>query len=87
MIEEFSQVVWFNNVKAAIKLQFRIWILYIQIMLLINQINILENNCKKIDKSEYRILIDKIRDVGCIPMSTPFDEKSVDLCVEFDYNY
>ena len=23
--------------------------------------------------------------MGCIPMSTPFDEESVDLCVEFDF--
>ncbi len=22
--------------------------------------------------------------VGCIPMATPFDEESVDLCIEFD---
>ena len=29
-------------------------------------------------------MIDEIKNVGCIPMSTPFDEASVDLCVEFD---
>jgi N-acetylneuraminate synthase len=29
-------------------------------------------------------MVNKIRDMSCIPMSTPFDEKSVDLCIEFD---
>jgi sialic acid synthase SpsE len=30
------------------------------------------------------VLVEAIRGKGCIPMSTPFDEKSVDLCVELD---
>jgi sialic acid synthase SpsE len=39
---------------------------------------------KTLTKAQYRILIDEIKNVGCVPMSTPFDEASVDLCVEFD---
>ena len=29
-------------------------------------------------------IVEAIRKSGCIPMATPFDEKSVDWCVEFD---
>ncbi len=86
MIEEFSQVVRFNNVKAAIKLQFRDMDSFVHPDYVGDKSNkyIEKTTAKRLTKSEYKILIDKIRDVGCIPMSTPFDEKSVDLCVEFD---
>ena len=75
-----------NNVKAAIKLQFRKMdtfvhpdfqgstdIKYIQ-----------KTELKTLSKQEYQILIDEIVNLGCIPMATPFDEDSVDLCVEFN---
>jgi N-acetylneuraminate synthase len=29
-------------------------------------------------------MVEEIRYLGCVPMATPFDEASVDLCVEFD---
>jgi N-acetylneuraminate synthase len=28
-------------------------------------------------------MVEAIRKSGCIPMATPFDEKSVDWCVQF----
>jgi N-acetylneuraminate synthase len=86
IIEQFSQVVRFNNVKAALKLQFR------------DVDNFIHNDFKdrvdiryikktldtKMSKAQYKVLINAIRENGCIPMSTPFDEASVDLCEELE---
>ena len=86
MIEEFSQVVRFNNVKASIKLQFRDMDSFVHPEYRDNKdVNYIKKTSeKKLTKEEYKILIDKIVDSGCIPMSTPFDESSVDLCQEFN---
>lgn len=86
IIREHSRVVRFNNVRAAIKLQFRDLdsfvhkdfrdrddIRYIR--------RIYET---RLSKQDYEVLIQAIRKSGCIPMATPFDEKSVAWCEEFD---
>lgn len=86
IIREHSRIVRFNNVRAAIKLQFRDIdtfvhkdfrdrddIRYIR--------RVLDT---KMRKTDYEQLVVAIRKNGCIPMATPFDEKSVDWCVEFD---
>jgi len=86
IIEQFSQVVRFNNIKAAIKLQFR------------DVDNFIHDGFKdradiryikktmdtKMSREQYRTLVNAIRKNGCIPMSTPFDEASVELCEELD---
>lgn len=86
IIHEHSRVVRFNNVRAAIKLQFR------------NQDSFVHKDyfdrtdiyyIKRIKESwltneEYAVMVETIRKSGCIPMATPFDEKSVDLCNEFE---
>src|SRR5476649_1413731 len=86
IIGDFSKVVRFNNMRAAIKLQFRdvdsfvhkdfrerTDIRYIR--------RTLETKMSKVD---YAVLVEAIVKSGCIPMATPFDEKSVDWCVEFN---
>ena len=86
IIKEHSRVARFNNVRTAIKLQFRdidsfihkdfkdrLDIRYVK--------RVLET---RLSKSDYAEMIKAIIKNGCIPMSTPFDEKSVDWCVEFD---
>ena len=86
IIREHSRIVRFNNVRAAIKLQVRDVdsfvhkdfrdredIRYIR--------RVLDT---KLRKSDYEEMVVAIRKNGCIPMATPFDEKSVDWCVEFD---
>ncbi len=85
-IEEFSQVVRFNNVKAAIKLQFRDMDTFIHPEYVgRNDLKYIKKTTeKKLAKNEYKALIDKIIVSGCIPMSTPFDEASVDLCQDFN---
>jgi len=86
IIRQFSRVVRFNNVRAAIKLQFRDIdsfvhkdfrqrddIYYVR--------RVLDT---RLTKEQYGTLVEAIRKSGCIPMSTPFDEKSVDLIEYFD---
>jgi sialic acid synthase SpsE len=85
-VEEFSQVVRFNNVKAAIKLQFRDMDTFVHPEYVGSKDvkYIKKTTEKKLTKIEYKTLVDKIVSTGCIPMSTPFDESSVDLCQEFN---
>lgn len=86
IISEFSKVVKFNGVKAAIKLQFR------------DVENFVHKDYKNrtdiryikrtletsMSNENYRKLVHAIRQSGLFPMSTPFDEKSVDFCEELD---
>ncbi len=84
IIHDFSRIVRFNNVRACIKLQFRdvdtfihknfrdrVDIRYVK--------KTLDTQLKK---QEYTTLVKAVRAAGCIPSATPFDEASVDLCVE-----
>ena len=86
IIHEHSRVARFNNVRCAIKLQFRDVdnfvhkdfrersdVRYIK--------RVLDT---KLTKDDYAVLVESIKKNGCIPMATPFDEKSVDWCVEFN---
>jgi len=84
IITDFARIVRFNNVKAAIKLQFRDVDAFIHkdFRGSTDIRYIAKTVATRMDKPEYRTLINAIRKSGCIPMATPFDEKSVDLCVE-----
>ena len=86
IIKDHGQIVKFNSIRASIKLQFR------------DVDNFIHNSYKKLDeryikkiqktklsKADFRKLVTAIKSVGCIPMATPFDEKSVDLCQEFKF--
>lgn len=84
IIEYFSKVARFNNVRCAIKLQLR------------DVDNFIHRNFLKradvryikktldtqMPKKDFIILFDVIRQNNCIPMATPFDEASVDFCEE-----
>lgn len=84
IVTDFSRIVRFNNIKAAIKLQFRDVDGFIHKDFRDRQdIRYIKKTIDtKLTKAEYKQLVDSIRASGCIPMSTPFDENSVDLCVE-----
>jgi N-acetylneuraminate synthase len=85
IIHEHSRVVRFNNVRAAIKLQFRDLDNFIH-KDFANRIDIRyikRITETKLSKEQYAILVEAIRKNGCIPLATPFDEKSVDWCIEF----
>jgi sialic acid synthase SpsE len=84
IIHEFGQVVRFNNVRASIKLQFR------DVGNFIHKDFVDRSDLRYIKKTiatrlsddEYATLVKAIRQAGCIATATPFDERSVDLCVE-----
>ena len=86
IIEEFAQVVRFNNVKAAIKLQFR------DVDTFIHKDAINRSDIRyikktldtKMSREDYKTMINRIKHLGCIPMATPFDESSVDFCKELN---
>jgi sialic acid synthase SpsE len=84
IIGEFSQVVRFNNVRASIKLQFR------DVGKFVHKDFVDRKDLRYIKKTldtrvpdeAYAKLVKAIRQAGCIATATPFDERSVDLCVE-----
>ena len=86
IIRDFGTVVRYNNIKAAIKLQFRDVDNFIHPEFKGNQESryIKKTEATKLSKEEFSRLLEEIKNIGCIPMSTPFDEASVDLCVDFD---
>lgn len=84
IITDYSRIVRFNNVRAAIKLQFR------DVENFIHKdfrdrtdIRYIKKTLDtRLTKDELAAMVQAIRKGGCVPMSTPFDERSVDLCVE-----
>jgi len=86
IIRDHGAVVRYNNIKAAIKLQFRDVDEFIHPEFKGNTEHryIKKTEDTKLTRGDFVRLVDEIRNVSCIPMATPFDEKSVDLCVEFD---
>lgn len=84
IITEYSQLIRFNNVRGAIKLQFRDVDSFIHKDFKDREdIRYIKKTLDtKMDKANYSALVDIIRQNSCIPMATPFDEKSVALCVE-----
>ena len=85
IVQQFSKIVRFNNVRAAIKLQFRDVDSFIHKDFRDRRdLRYIQRTIDtKMSKEHYAQLVEAIRKSGCIPMATPFDEKSVDLCVEF----
>jgi sialic acid synthase SpsE len=84
IITTYARLVRFNNVRAAIKLQFRDVDTFIhKDFLNNNDIRYIKKTLDtKMAREDMEILVQTIRKNSCIPMATPFDEKSVDLCVD-----
>ncbi len=86
IIRDHGSIARYNNVKAAIKLQFRDVDEFIHPDFKgdssLRYVKKTEDT--KLSRDDFARLIEEIKNVGCIPMATPFDEASVDLCVEFD---
>lgn len=84
MITDYSRIVRFNNVRAAIKLQFR------DVDSFIHKdyrhrtdLRYIKKTLEtQLRKEDYKRMVTMIKEGGCIPMTTPFDEKSVDLADE-----
>lgn len=86
IIRDHATVVRYNGVKAAIKLQFRDVDSFIHDEFKGNEDlrYIKKTEATKLTRDEFARMVAEIRNCSCIPMATPFDEKSVDLCVAFD---
>ncbi|MGL4367553.1 MAG: N-acetylneuraminate synthase family protein [Brevinemataceae bacterium] len=85
IISEFAQVVRFNNIKAAIKLQFRDVDRFIhKDFKNFDDRYIKKTMATKLNFEEYAELIHDVKHSGCITMSTPFDEHSVQTCMDLD---
>lgn len=84
IVAAFAQVVRFNNVRATIKLQFR------DVDSFIHKDFLDRKDLRYIRKTldtrltdeDYGIMVKAIRQAGFSATATPFDERSVELCVE-----
>ena len=85
IISDFARVVRFNDVHAAIKLQFR------DVDSFVHKDFRDRADVRYIKKTldtqmpweNLRAMVEAVRDAGMVTMVTPFDEVSVDKCVEF----
>jgi N-acetylneuraminate synthase len=84
IIREFGTVVRYNDVRAAIKLQLRDVDTFIHKDFLDREdIRYIKKTVDtKLSRDEIATLVEGVRRANCVRMATPFDEKSVDLCVE-----
>lgn len=87
IIQEFATVVRYNNIKAAIKFQFRDVDNFVHDEFKGNQDvrYIKKTEATKMSKDQYAELANAVTKAGCIPMATPFDEASVALCDALDF--
>jgi len=87
IIQEFATVVRHNNVKAAIKFQFRDVDNFIHEEFKGNQEirYIKKTEATKMSNTQYAELAAYVVKAGCLPMATPFDEASVALCEKLDF--
>jgi len=84
IVSAYGQVVRFNNVRAAMKLQIR------DVGNFIHKdfrgrsdIRYIKKTLEtQLDLDEYAALVKAIREANSIAMATPFDERSVDVCCE-----
>lgn len=84
IISDYTQLVRFNNVRAGLKLQFRDLDTFIHKDFKDRtDIRYIKKSLDtRLSKEELFTLVNAIRKGGCIPMTTAFDEASVDLAVE-----
>ncbi|MFN8412659.1 MAG: N-acetylneuraminate synthase family protein [Anaerolineales bacterium] len=84
IVKEFGAVVRYNNVRAAIKLQFRDVDSFIHKKFLHrSDIRYIKKTLDtRLTRDELAMLVEAVRRSGCVRLVTPFDEKSVDLCME-----
>ena len=81
---EFGRVVRYNNMRAAIKLQFRDVEHFIHPDFREREdIRYIKKTVQtQLAREDFIALLEAIRRHGCMRMATPFDESSVDLCVD-----
>ena len=84
IVRDFSRIVRFNNVKAAIKIQLRDVDTFIHkdfrnrrdIRYIAKTLD------TQMSRDDFGTLVQAVRQAGCLTAATPFDEASVDFCAE-----
>lgn len=84
IVTEYARLIRFNNVRGAIKLQFRDVDSFIHKDFLDrSDIRYIKKTVDtKMSREDYETLVKTIKQNSCIPMATPFDEESVQMCCE-----
>ena len=83
IIDDYAEVVHNNGVKAAIKLQIRDVDNFIHKDFLNSDLRYIKKTlATKMSFDDYAAMVKRIREQGCIPMATAFDEASVDACIK-----
>jgi len=84
IVRDFGRVVRYNNMRAAIKLQFRDVDHFIHPEFRNrDDIRYIKKTVEtRLSREDFIHLLEAIRRHGCMRMATPFDEQSVDLCVD-----
>ena len=87
IIRDHAIVARYNNVRVAIKLQFRDVDEFIHPSFKGNDTlrYVKKTEATRMSREGFAQMVHEIRSLSCIPMATPFDEPSVDLCVSFDF--
>ena len=86
IVDDFSKVVKYNNVRASLKVQLR----DVDSFVHRDHSNRTDNRYikktidTKMSQDDFKELIQHIRKSGCIPTATPFDENSVDFANELE---
>ncbi len=84
IIKEFGTVVRYNDVRAAIKLQIRDVDTFIhKDFLARDDIRYIKKTLDtRLSREDLAALVEAVRRANCVRLATPFDEKSVELCME-----
>ena len=84
IIKEFGTVVRYNDVHAAIKMQFRDVDTFIHKGFLArDDIRYIKKTIDtRLSREDLAVLVEAVRRNNCVRLVTPFDEKSVELCME-----
>ena len=84
IIKEMGRIARKHHIKCAVKLQYRDIDTFIHPDFKDKKDvpHISRFTSTKLNRDEFNRLVDEIKAEGLIAMSTPFDEKSVDLCIE-----
>ena len=86
IVDDFSKVVKYNNVRASLKVQLRDVESFVHkdYSTLAYNRYIKKTIDSKMSQDDFKELIQHIRKSGCIPTATPFDESSVDFASELE---
>ena len=86
IIRDFGAIVKHNNIKAAIKFQIRDVQNFVHKDFKNHESRYIQKTlATEMSFEDYFKMAEEVRNVGCIPMATPFDENSVDTCMQLGF--